>query len=282
MKCATRLIAALVVAVPALLPAQQRIHVGYRAAPDVSLRIWVPTGLVRVVAWDRDSIDVSGITGKRGKYFGGGSRTHAKLGVESIRANDTLLTGGDFTVRVPRSARVWIKMTIGHIDVDGLGGELDAYVVGGSVAARNITGVANIEAIDATVGVDQSTGALRIRGGKGTVTIRDVAGTATITTVSGAVTVTGPRLPDARVETIGGAITTDTRLAAAGSLELQSHAGTITLHVHRDAMPQLDLASRTGKVSNAVKTSSSKGRVIARSFRGDINVQAVTDIKGMN
>ena len=260
--------------------AQQPIAVGYPATRDVALRIWVPTGLVRVIGWDRDSIDVTGTTGKRGRYFGGSGGSSAKLGIEPVNPKDPALPGGDLSVRVPRHARVWIKMTTGHADADGIAGETDIYLVGGSIAVRNASGAVSIESIDAPVTIDRSNVGLRIRGGRGDVTLRDVGGTATITTISGGVAVAGVRAPEARIETIGGSIDAIVPSGVLSLLDLQSHDGAITVRVNRDKAPAFDLVSRGGKVSNAISGVGANGRVVARSFRGDINVRAVGGIEG--
>ena len=281
MTLVARVAIALLVLLAAPIGAQSRIRTGFRATADVSLRIWVPTGLVRVVTWDRDSIGVEGVTGRNGKFFGGSSGSAAKLGIDARDAKDVTLPGGDLTVSVPRRARVWIKMTAGHVDADGVAGELDAFVVGGSVAVRNTSGVVSVESIDAPVTIDRASGSLRIRGGRGSVTLRDVAGTATIATVSGAVELSGARIPDARVETIGGFITVDARTLGRGALDLQTHAGDITVIVNGAHLPSLDLVSRGGKVVNPfAKSPASAPGIIARSFKGTINVRAGSGVEG--
>lgn len=272
---------ALAIVLAAPINAQGPIRAGFRATADVSLRIWVPTGLVRVVTWDRDSISVEGVTGRNGKFFGGSGGSNAKLGIDARNLKDPTLPGGDLTVTVPRGARIWIKMTAGHIDAVGVTGELDAFVVGGSVAVRDASGVVSVESINAPVTIDRTTGSLRIRGGGGTVILRDVGGTATIATVSGAVEILGSTVPEARVETIGGFITADARHLSRGGLELQTHAGDITLIVDRATLPALDLASRGGKVVNPFgKGRATAPAISARSFKGTINVRPSSGVEG--
>ncbi len=259
--------------------AQAPIRAGYATAPDVAMRIWVPAGLVRIVAWDRDSVDVSGTNGKRGRFFGGGNRTQLKFGIDPLDSTNTTLPGADITVRVPRRARVWVKMTAGHVDAEGTAGELEVSVVGGSVAVRNAQGVIAVESIDAPVTIDRSEAALRIRGGKGIVTLRDVAGTASIATVSGNVVISGARAPDATVETIGGAVDAELR-GAKSALDVQTHSGAITLRVDPARLPAFALSARSGSVRNPFPAAKGAATVVARSFKGDINVVLLADIKG--
>lgn len=282
MTLAPRVALALVLLLAAPVAAQSPIRAGFRATAEVSLRIWVPTGLVRVVAWDRDSIAVEGVTGRNGKFFGGSGGSSAKLGIDARNLKDVTLPGGDLTVTVPRRARVWIKMTTGHIDAEGVTGELEAFVVGGSVAVRDASGVVSVESINAPVTVDRTTGSLRVRGGGGAVILRDVGGTATIATVSGSVELLGSRVPEARVETIGGFITADATHLGRVGFELQTHAGDITVIVDRAKLPGLDLVSRGGKVVNPfARAPGNSPTVTARSFKGTINVRASSGVEGV-
>ncbi|MBA2291085.1 MAG: hypothetical protein H0W15_01370 [Gemmatimonadales bacterium] len=261
---------------PLAAAAQEPIRAGYRANSDVALRIWVPTGLVRVVAWDRDSVDVGGTNGKRGRFFGGGAAGQMKLGIEPLDPLNPALPGADITVRVPRRARVWVKMTTGHVDAEGIAGELEVSVVGGSVDVRNAEGVIAIESIDAPVHVSRASGALRIRGGRGTVTLTQAGGTASIATVSGDVLIGGTAALDATIETIGGAITAPVR----GTLDLQTHSGTITLAVDPGRALSMLLTARQGTVRNSFRIAKGPPTVTARSFRGDINVVPLVGVKG--
>ncbi|MEO5825580.1 MAG: hypothetical protein ABIR59_06805 [Gemmatimonadales bacterium] len=256
--------------------AQQPIQAGFHTASDVAIRVWVPTGLVRIVAWDRDSVDVGGTNGKLGRFFGGGSALQVKLGIEPLDPMNTALPGADITVRVPRKARVWVKMTTGHVDADGMAGEVDVSVVGGSVGVRNSRGIIVIESIDAPVEVSRTDAALRIRGGKGAVIFHDVGGTASIATVSGDVITDGTAPLDATIETIGGAITTQVR----GTLDLQTHSGTVTVAVDPARAPPMLLTARQGAVRNPYRNAIGTPTVVARSFRGDINVVPLGGVKG--
>jgi DUF4097 and DUF4098 domain-containing protein YvlB len=151
---------------------------------------------------------------------------------------------------------------------------LELYAIGGSIRVSHAAGVVSIESIDAPVTVSETADDVRIRGGKGSVTLRDVRGTTSVATVSGAVDIAGATIPAGRVETIGGAIHVTATRYLGVLLELQTHAGDISLLVDAKAVPALDLASREGKVSRPLPAGNAKtGRVVARSFRGAITVR---------
>ena len=252
----------------------QPFHRGYPTTPDVTMRVYVPVGRVRVVPWARDSVDVSGTLGANASVFGGGSRTHLKLGVESLVAADSTMPRADLVVRIPRAARVWIKTIDGDIDVRGTTGEVEAYAVRGRIAIREVRGVTVIESIDAPVHVEYAEGDLRVRGGKGDVSLANVRGTVSVATISGAVTLTA-FTADGRIETIGGTVTFGSGVLNGVQLDIQTHSGGIAIAVPATRSPVLELSSRAGATAlPTLRQSSANGRITARSFKGRITVTA--------
>jgi len=247
---------------------------GFRATSDVTMRIYVPSGRIRLSVWSRDSIDVKGTIAASSQMFGGGSRTHVKFGVEPRVSGDSALPRADWEVSVPRGARVWVKMIDGRIEASGVTGELELYTVRGEISVRDVAGVTSIESIDAPVRVLRARGDLRVRGSRGAVELDDVRGTMSVATVSGPVTMTAVTA-DGRVETIGGAISLTGSSMSGATLEMQSHAGAIDLSLDARRSPLLDLSSRAGPVlGDKLTGAATNGQVVARSFKGRITVRA--------
>lgn len=257
-------------------PAAAQLPLPYTVAvaPDVSVRVWVPSGSVRVETWDRDSIRVTGTVDRGVHFFGGGAGHGAKLGVENDDIRSTAIPSGDLTVTVPRKAHVWVKMTDGAVHASGTTGELEVVTVTGTIDVSDASGVVAIETIDAVTNLTRISGDVRARSGGGRVTLSQVAGILTATTISGSVELIGNALPDARIETIGGGISLHGNVAPESSIELETHSGPIALVLDR-IPPSLDLSSRTGTVKNqAGKSKLTSGRISAHSFKGDISAQA--------
>ena len=256
------------------LRAQVRVHRGMPASPAISMRVWVPSGKVRIAVWSRDSIDITGTVSATASVFGGGNRDFAKFGVEPIRTGDTRLPEADWVVTVPRAAHVWVKMTAGTIETDSTAGGLELYTVGGKIVVQHASGVTSVESIDAAVTISSSRGDIRVRSGKGLLQLVDVSGTASVTSVSGRVDVRGSVAPEGRIEAIGGDIAIDVPRLRGVTLDLLTHSGAISAIVHRNAIPLLDLASRVGRVSNPAPAGQrANGRISARSFRGPITIE---------
>lgn len=247
----------------------QPVARGLAASADVTMRLYVPSGTVTLETWDRDSVHLEGRLGANASVFGGGTRTHIKLGVEARSNADSTLPRASVRVRVPRGARLWIKMIDGQLRVSGTRAELEAYTVRGAITVRDVAGITSVESIDAPVTVSGATGDLRVRGSRGAVSLVNVQATMSVSTVSGDVNVTGPSA-DGRVETIGGRIAVN-GVAPGGTLELQSHNGAIQIQLPLARIPLLTLSSRSGTVTGAsLRGNAAHGQIIARSFKGNV------------
>lgn len=272
---------ALLLVMPLPLAAQRALPYTYAVASDVSMRIWVPAGTVRVETWDRDSIRVTGTIEKSAHFFGAGGGQGAKLGVENVDAQDTRLAHGDLVVTVPRKAHVWVKMTSGDVTVAHTAGELEVITVSGTIGVKDAEGVVSVETIDGSVTLARIAGDVRVHSGAGRVVLDQIRATLTASTVSGTIDLTGVAIPDARLETIGGPIVVRGTIARGALLDLETHNGPIALYLEPAAVPALTLASRAGTTKNGLGLGFvGNGRINARSFSGDINVFAATGIEG--
>lgn len=251
---------------------EQPVSRGFATTSDVTMRLYVPSGRLTVETWERDSVHLEGQLGANASLFGGGARTHIKLGIEARSNADSTLPQATVRVRVPRRARLWIKMIDGTLKVSGTREELEAYTVRGSMIVRDVAGNTSLESIDAPVAVTGASGNLRVRGSRGIVSLTDVQATMSVSTVSGDVTVVRSSA-EGRVETIGGRIAVD-GVAAGGTLELQSHNGALDIRVPGARIPLLELSSRSGIVSGkTLRGSATHGHIIARSFKGNVTAR---------
>ncbi|MEP6591299.1 MAG: DUF4097 family beta strand repeat-containing protein [Gemmatimonadota bacterium] len=261
--------------------AQGTVSRGFAVSPTVSLRIWLPAGRVQVMTWEHDSIRVTGTVAKGSTFFGGGSGTAAKFGVEQSDPASSSLARGEFVVTVPMRAQVWIKSTDATIESWRTLGDLEILTVAGQVHVVDARGVVTVETIDAPIRVRGAVGTVRLHSGGGALMLRDVSGDLTASTVRGTIDIASESLGDGRLETVDGHITLTGRLRPGAFLDVQSHAGTVDLQLPLDAVPSLELASRAGEVRNALGAGNPKfGRILVRSFKGAINATGRRDVEG--
>jgi hypothetical protein len=251
----------------------QTTQQGWGVSRDATVRLYVPAGQLVVRTWDRDSVHLSGTLHDNASLFGGGARTHVKVGVEARSQSDGTLPQATLAVMVPRRARLWVKMIDGTLDLAGTRVELEAYTVRGRLAVRDVAGTTTLESIDAPVHLTSATGDVRIRGSRATVTLERVSALASIATVSGAVVLRTSPI-EGRIETVGGAISLDA-VRAGGTLTAQTHAGDITLSFGETARPFVRAWARGRVVTGVDGTGQpSRGSIEARSFKGEIRLRS--------
>ena len=278
----------------ARLAKRLRVERGGAVTPDASVRLQGDFATLRVVAWDRDSVALTGTVpaGTRldGGFGGPGGvpARGAKLYVEVPSGSG----GGALELRVPARVRLWIKGVVADVDVRGVTGALDVNLVGGTIAVTGSPRELRAEAMDGAVTVDGAPEWLRVKTASGDVTVRAGTGLtadAGLATVSGALRVTGGRWERLRLESVTGPVAFGGTLARAASLDVETHAGTVDL-VLGGASAEVDAASLTGTVINtltaarpvvgregrgqslALTLGDGSARVTVRSFKGAVRV----------
>lgn len=275
--------------------AQEPAHYGRAIAPDAAIRIFNLAGTVRVIGWDRDSVDVSAIVPKGGGrlMFGGGSMG-VKLGIDPPAA-EVNYPGSLLEVRVSTRARVWIKTESAEILVSGLTSSADVSSVSGRVVVSGEIDQLSAESMDGSIDVQVNAGIVRLKSAGGTIALRGTATDATVSTVSGAATMVVTGMERARMETVSGHLTFDAVLQPGGNYTLESHSGDISIRLPREFNGALQLTSLEGRVTNQLtkspvnRTNQGRGQLlatsagkttaelVARTFKGAILLEVQTD-----
>jgi hypothetical protein len=219
---------------------------GARAAtPDVGVKIFVPTGSVRLIAWDRDSIVVRGRVGAGGHFFFARGETNAsyKLGVETRRA-DASQGPSDFVINVPRRAEISVKTVDATITGEGVGGWF--YTVSGAIRLSGDAEHVDAESIRGDVDLDVMSMLVKARTGRGHVTVRGSPEDVDASTISGPLDVESPAIRRGRFSSVTGNLRYAANPAPGSIFDFSDHAGTIDLFLPRSASSRLDLSTVTG------------------------------------
>jgi len=241
-------------------------------APDGSVRIVNPSGRIRVIGWDVDSL--------------------AAAGTASVR---TLVVTGraGLEVRVPRGARVWVKSVSGDIDVVGVDGTLDLNSVVGAIHVVGTPADVTAETMGGPVELAGGTGRARVKTVSGGILLRGASVDLGASTLSGTIVVRaagwqrgGTGVQRGHFESVTGDVRFDGELGRGGIVELESQSGAIALRVPATTVADFDLLTIGGSVTNrltadvaqrgALRFSTGAGgaQVTARSFKGSISVEA--------
>ena len=273
-------------------PARQTIERRAPIARDASIRVAGAISSLKIIGWDHDSLAITGSAPADARFDGGvGASTPtspsrgAKFYLETYNG---LFGGGNLELRVPHGARVWAKSGSATIEVTGVTGALDLNVVGGSVVVSSRPRELNIEAMDGDVRVMAGADWLRVKTATGAIEVRAGSEDAGLSTVSGPIRVFEGRYDRGKFETVTGDITYRGDFGFRGSMDITTHSGRVELQLPPRPDLELDAATVTGSIDNAVTStrpitgregrgmelgfSSGNGntRVVVRSFKGNI------------
>ncbi|MGH7713635.1 MAG: hypothetical protein ACREOG_20285, partial [Gemmatimonadaceae bacterium] len=212
-------------ALPADATAQ--IRRGLAVDSNVVVKIWNPAGTLKLVAWERDSLHVEGTAAKWASFFFSGLRGSVKFGIEENATKKGEMPSAALVVYVPRGSRVSAKTVDAGIDVDNVSGYYTS--VSGAIRVRGSLRELQVESLRGAVDLDVRAPWVRVMGGEGDATIRGAIEDLAAATVAGRLTTDVSEAARARLETMTGNLRADVTLQPRGSLELDSHAGTVEL-----------------------------------------------------
>ena len=254
--------------------------------PTGSVKLYNLFGSIRVVAWDRDSVAVTGTVSPGERLFMGGTTQGLKIVVES--PEERTAGGAHLLVRVPPRSRVWVKTSGAEIVVSGVTGGLDLYSVGASIRVTGSPRELNAEAMDGAVEVDGSPAWLRAKTATGAITLRGGGEDVRLSSVSGPIAVRGGPVGRGAFESVTGDIRFAGAAPRAAALTFDAHSGEVEVALARPAAADVDVVAITGTIENHITparpvagrdargrelhftTSPDGARVTVRSFKGRV------------
>lgn len=229
---------------------EQRIDRRMPVDQDVSLRIHNMEGSIRIEAWNRDTLAISGTVagGPTNRFYVGGSRRAAKMGVEGPLELDQ--PPAHLYIRVPARAKVWVKSASANIYLTGLRGGVDAFSTSGTIRFEGEPDQLNVETMDGNVELTANGTWIRAKTASGAITIRGAGEDVGATTVSGSINVLAAGMRRARMESVTGDLSFSGWLTRDGALAVENHSGTIDILLPSDIIADFDLSSYHGAIRN--------------------------------
>ena len=274
-----------ITSLPATASAQQKIQRRIAVNSDVSIKVWIPSGSIRLVGWDKDSLVLEGTIALGSTLFFGGAGAGAKFGVEDATGVKPP-TGTMLVAHVPKGARVSVRSVTGSIEAVDVSGTFNT--VSGDIRVSGTAQEVNAEAMDGDVRVDANAPYIRARTASGSLTAGGRSEDIAAATVSGALTIDTRGIVQGRFESVTGAITVSSLLDPSAGIEIDSHSGAVELQLASPLTGDLDLTSVTGRITNGLSknlpVTGSKGKgqqlkvdtgkdgasITVRTFRGPI------------
>jgi hypothetical protein len=276
---------------------QQVVESRRAVTATASVRISGTFAELRIRGWNKDSVVITGTVPNDAHFAGGflapagGPSPGAKFFVES----STGVPAGTLEIRVPAGARVWAKAGSATIDAEGVTGGLDLNVIGGSVHVTGSPRELTIEAMDGAITVEGAAPWARLKTASGDITLGAGSEDAAVTTVSGDVRVAG-RYERLRLSSVTGPVAFNGDIVRGGSLDVDTHSGTIDLRLPPKLSADVDIATISGRIENAFNkrapipgregrgeelgfTAGTGGaRIYVRSFKGNVKLSQLSQI----
>lgn len=286
-------IASLLLVVQSLgaLAAQEAVHDGRPAAHDAAIRIFSLKGSLRITAWPRDSIAVSGrVDAGAGRLFLGGTRSALKLSITPPQDRDPEGTA-DLDIQVPSDARLWIKSSMADIEILAGGGTIEVTNGSGRVRVAGRAGSVNVETLDGNVELALESPLGHVRTASGTIVVRGVVRDLDASTVSGPLLVgMEGSVARAKLETVSSEIAFKGDLDPEGRLIAETHGGDVELRlpvrlgasfhlmsygggVVNELVPPAALHKGPGKGEWTFRTGDGRASVEVRTFKGTVTLK---------
>jgi hypothetical protein len=291
----TRILVASTLAVCCTAPAlqaQRSVEIRRAVTPTASIRISGAFAELTIHGWKKDSAVITGSIPADAR-FDGGFVTSAtpSTGAKYYLETPTGVPSGKLDLYLPAGARVWAKSGSAKIDVEGVTGGLDLNIIGGSVDVRGNPHELTIESMDGSVAVEGSPSWSRLKTATGDIVLSGGSDDAGLSTVSGTIRVMSGQFERVRIESVTGAVEFAGAVAHGGSLDIDTHSGSIDLWMSPKYGAEFDVASVAGTIENRLTnqlavpghegrgqeigftTSGGGARVYIRTFKGDIRLQ---------
>jgi hypothetical protein len=245
-------------------------------------------GELRIVAWDRDEVRVTGTLGEgteRLDVTSSGDRVRIEV---VIPRNGRNVQGSDLEVRVPARKNVVARGVSAEVEIAGVTGTVEGRSTSGSVRiegspaavrASSTSGEVEVDVNTSRVEANSTSGSVRVAGSaresiaaesvSGSVEVRapapelmakTVSGEITITgatrrlsasTVSGEIAVSGARLQYGSFESVSGDLHFSGVLESDAAVNIESHSGDVTLELPGNVGARFQVLTFSGDIRNA-------------------------------
>ncbi len=252
-----------------------------------AFKMFIPSGTVRLVGWDRDSILVRGRVPRSAQLlFGGSDSSGYKLVVEQ-RDGAAEGVASQLLIYLPRRNQLSIKTADALVEATDVGGWF--YTVSGRYHITGSASSLEVEAMTGDIDLDASTPWARARTGKGHLVIRGSPQDVDASTIGGTLDIATASIVHGRFTSVTGDIHYAATMAPRSLFEFSTHSGTVDLLLPRDVSARLELSTVEGEIDNGfeqlrpaaegvhtlqVTLGSGASDVTVRTFKGAVRLRS--------
>jgi DUF4097 and DUF4098 domain-containing protein YvlB len=215
----------LAILTPPAMAQSRTVSRGWRVTPNAAVKIYVVSGSLVVEGWGEDSVVISGTLAAGESLFGGGSLSGLKVGAEGT----TRSGASRLVVHVPAGIQLVVRSGAANVEVRGVNASADIGSAAGDVHLSGELRMISVESLSGNVHVAGSAPTLRVRNSNGEINIAGQFRETVLTNVNGAIHLVGLPIGRARIETVEGEVRVEGRVDPAGSLDIETFGGAVSL-----------------------------------------------------
>jgi hypothetical protein len=251
--------------------------------PTASFSFILPAGSLRLIGWDRDSLEIHGHMEPHSFAYGATGRG-GKFIVESDNAGRA--QPKQVVVYFPRHGTVRVETASADISVTDLAGTFISAT--GSIRVAGQSTSVDASAMSGNLDLEVSTPWLRARTGQGRLLLRGAPQHVDASTIGGALDIAAPTILRGRFSSVTGDIRYASTPAPTSLFEFSNHSGTIDLLLPDTVSARFDLSSITGPIENGflqarpvsagphnlrISLGRGESQITVRSFKGTIRLR---------
>jgi hypothetical protein len=260
-----------------------RAHTLTAGAP---LKMFIPSGTVQLIGWDRDSIVIRGRVPAPARLMMGGS-SGAGFKIVIDQRDDGTTVESRLAIYLPRTSQVSLKTVDAAVTSTDVGGWF--YTVSGTLRLTGTATTIDAEAMSGDIDLSAVTPWARAKTGKGHLVIRGSPQDVDASTISGTLDVATPAIVHGRFTSVSGDIHYAASMGARSLFEFSNHSGAVDLLLPRDVSARFELSSVEGGIDNAfmqlrpaaagvhnlqLRLGSGAADVTVRTFRGTVTLRS--------
>jgi DUF4097 and DUF4098 domain-containing protein YvlB len=231
-------------------------------AANPLVRVSTVSGTVRVIAWNRSEVKVSGDSNLSVST----DRTRAQVHGHSV----------NLEVHVPAGSQVEVHTVAGGVTVSDVSGSVRARSVDGDVKVTGAPSEVDAESVSGGVEVTVGSSEVRASSVSGRVLVQCAGGgRVSSRTVSGSSKVTGGAFTRVEMRSVSGALEFDGQLGKDANFEFHSHSGDVTLTVPKGTAANVEVRHGRMRVDAATDAGARAGgpSIVVSTFSGEIAVK---------
>lgn len=211
------------------------------------VKMFVPSGAVRLIGWDRDSIVIRGrLPASAQLIFGGSDSTGYKLVVE--QRDGESMAASRLLIYLPRRSQISIKTADASVNATDVGGWF--YTVSGRYHIDGTMSSVDVEAMSGDIDLDGATPWARAKTGKGHLVVHGSPQDVDASTIGGILDIAAATIMRGRFTSVTGDIHYASTMAPHSLFEFSSHSGAVDLLLPHDVSARFELSTVYGEIDN--------------------------------